>query len=168
MCDRQMSQRWDNQPCIAVIVFPQTNTPTLIQSRSISSPSDCSSPLILFFLVYMCSLFFLVPLFSCRYVVKGQRLRARCLLGQLPQDLHADPYLQMWPFSTGPVTNVSKSYPVRLNLLSSLQSSQSLQTALPHFSSLGRCFGRSFYVSLYKIAIICTDKVKTTQASHLF
>lgn len=144
MCDRQMSQRWDNQLRIVAIVFPQTNTPTLIQYLSISSHSDSSSPLILFFLVHMCSLFFLVSLFSCHYVVKGQRLWARCLLGQLPEDLHTDPYLQMWPFSTGPVTNVSKRYPVRLNL-SSLQSSQSLQTALPHFSSLRRCFGRSTF-----------------------
>lgn len=32
----------------------------------------------------------LVSFLSCRPVVRGQRLRARCLLGQLPQDLHAD------------------------------------------------------------------------------
>lgn len=170
MCDRQASQRWDNQLRIVAIVFPQTNTPTLIQSRAISSHSDGSSPLILFFffLVYMCSLFFPVSLFSCHYVVKGQRLWARCLLGQLPQDLHADPYLQMWPFSSGPATKVSKSYSVRWNLPSPIKpvTADSFTTLLFPWTVF-----RQVYVSAFpcvKLLWSALIKVENTQASHLF
>lgn len=75
-------------------VFPQTVTShrawsSITVSAGIQTLCPPSPPRRLFFYFHL-FLLSLVSLLSCQFVVRGQRLWARCMLGQLPQDLHAD------------------------------------------------------------------------------